>query len=243
MLLFHTLLVRRAIAIDALPILVFSSLSKERLLEMVEPRYIKSSTVSRVWWPMEMQGVLLTSWPMTFDGWRHHLLTDWRRGAAAGRKRCRRASGREHSLASHRFGSGKLLNISHHTGRYLSFYHGRTWPSSEAWGDIRSCAVGWRGLSCWPSQRPWSGRWRRCRVAVSAPGTSPAAVWVRRSYRSLISGIWSRTAPLDRRVQPALWVCTAPHGRRPSPQYSARRCRDSCYNHCGHLCSCRVWWC
>ncbi len=65
MLLFHTLLVRRAIAIDALPILVFSSLSRERLLEM-EPRYVKSSTTSRVWSPMEMQGVLLTSWPMTF---------------------------------------------------------------------------------------------------------------------------------------------------------------------------------
>ncbi len=37
MLLFHTLLVRRAITINALPILVFSSLSRERLLEIVEP--------------------------------------------------------------------------------------------------------------------------------------------------------------------------------------------------------------
>ncbi len=71
MLLFHTLLVRWAIAIDALPILVlFSSLSRERLLEIVEPRYVKSFIVSRVWWPMEMQGVLLTSWPMTFDFFR-----------------------------------------------------------------------------------------------------------------------------------------------------------------------------
>ncbi len=108
-------------------------------------------------------------------------------------------------------------------------------------GDIQSCAVGWRGLSCWPSWRPWSGRWRRCRVAVSAPGTSPAAVSERSSCRLLISGIWSRTAPLDRCVQPALGVCSAPHGQRPSPQCSARRCHDSCYCHCGLLCSFRVW--
>ena len=59
----HTLFDRRTIAADAFPILEFRSVSRLRLLEMVEPRYVKSSTTSRVQSPMEMQGAKLTSWP------------------------------------------------------------------------------------------------------------------------------------------------------------------------------------
>ena len=29
-------------------------------------------------------------------------------------------------------------------------------------GDNQCSAVVWRGISSWPSQRPWSGQWRRC---------------------------------------------------------------------------------
>ena len=38
MVLLHTLFVRRAIAVAALPMRMFSSVSSERLLDMVEPR-------------------------------------------------------------------------------------------------------------------------------------------------------------------------------------------------------------
>ena len=44
----YTLVARRAIAVEALPILVLSSVSRERLLEMVEPRWTNSSITSRV---------------------------------------------------------------------------------------------------------------------------------------------------------------------------------------------------
>ena len=41
----HTLLVRRAIAAEALPILTSSSVSRLTLLEMVDPRQVKSGHV------------------------------------------------------------------------------------------------------------------------------------------------------------------------------------------------------
>ena len=50
---------------EALPILELSSESRLRLLEMVEPRYVKSLTTSSVQSPMEMWGTELTSWPRT----------------------------------------------------------------------------------------------------------------------------------------------------------------------------------
>ena len=59
----QTLFPRCASAADALTICWFSAVSRERLLEMVEPSYVKFSTSSRVQSPMEMVGMLLTSWP------------------------------------------------------------------------------------------------------------------------------------------------------------------------------------
>ena len=51
---------------EALPILPFSSKSRFRLLEMTEPRLVKSSNTSRELSPMEMLGAGLTFWPRTF---------------------------------------------------------------------------------------------------------------------------------------------------------------------------------
>lgn len=63
----HTHFVRRAIAVAALPILEFSTASRERLLEMVDPRYLNLSTTSRVWSPMDTFGALLMCWPITLE--------------------------------------------------------------------------------------------------------------------------------------------------------------------------------
>ena len=57
----HTLLARQAMRVHTLPIRVVSSASRDRLLEMVEPRYVKFSTTSRVWSLMVIAGALLTS--------------------------------------------------------------------------------------------------------------------------------------------------------------------------------------
>ena len=54
--LFHTLLAKLAMVVDALPIQVLSSTSRDKLVEMVELRYMKFSTTSRVWSPMVMAG-------------------------------------------------------------------------------------------------------------------------------------------------------------------------------------------
>ena len=51
-------------AVDALPIFVLSSASRDRLPEMVEPRYVKFSTTSRVWAPMAIAAAESASWPM-----------------------------------------------------------------------------------------------------------------------------------------------------------------------------------
>ena len=62
----HTRFVGRAIAVSALPILEFSSASRERLLEMVDPRYANLSTTLRAWSPMDAFRALLMFWPITW---------------------------------------------------------------------------------------------------------------------------------------------------------------------------------
>lgn len=55
-------------AMAAFPINLLSPASTERLLEMMEPSYAKSSTTASVKSPiaMEMLGTLLVSWHMKF---------------------------------------------------------------------------------------------------------------------------------------------------------------------------------
>ena len=60
----HTFFVRRAMAVAALPILTLSSASRDKLLEIVEPRWVNLSTTSWEWSPMVIAGVVLTSCPM-----------------------------------------------------------------------------------------------------------------------------------------------------------------------------------
>ena len=65
-LLSHSRFVRRAIAVAALPILQFSSAARERLPEMMGPRYVNLLTTSRAGSPMDTFVALLISWPMTW---------------------------------------------------------------------------------------------------------------------------------------------------------------------------------
>lgn len=58
------LIARQAMAVAALPMLLLSSASREWLLELVDRRFMKSSTNSSVRSLIEMLGVLLRSWPM-----------------------------------------------------------------------------------------------------------------------------------------------------------------------------------
>lgn len=59
----QTRIARRAMAMAraAFPINLFSVASRERLLEMVKSRYVKSSTTSSVKSPVEILGALLVS--------------------------------------------------------------------------------------------------------------------------------------------------------------------------------------
>ena len=49
--------------VAALPILVLSSATSDKLLEMMEPSNVSLSTTSRVWSPMFIVGVELAYWP------------------------------------------------------------------------------------------------------------------------------------------------------------------------------------
>ena len=55
----QTLIARLAMAVAALPMPLLSLASREWLLQLVEPGYVKSLMTS----PMEMLGVLVMSWP------------------------------------------------------------------------------------------------------------------------------------------------------------------------------------
>ena len=62
----HTHEVRRASVVAAFPILLSISVSKERLLVMVEPRYVNCSTTSSSLSSMVMAGSSIVSCPRTF---------------------------------------------------------------------------------------------------------------------------------------------------------------------------------
>ena len=64
-------------AFAALAIGLLSSISRERLLEMLEPRYVKSPTTSCVKLSMEMLGVLLMCWNMILVFFKPDSLHAW----------------------------------------------------------------------------------------------------------------------------------------------------------------------
>ena len=66
-------------AFAALAIGLLSSISRERLLEMLEPRYAKSPTTSSVKLSMEILGVLLMSWNMILVFFNPNSLHAWAR--------------------------------------------------------------------------------------------------------------------------------------------------------------------
>ena len=61
----HTLLDSLDITVAALARWVVNSVSSDKLLEIVDPRYVKVLTHSRAWLSMEMVNGVSTFWPMT----------------------------------------------------------------------------------------------------------------------------------------------------------------------------------
>ena len=149
----------------------------------------------------------------------------------------------EHTPVSVHSWLGRVPMRIRRTARCLSCLHGRTWSSSGAWGDIKSSAKGWRGPFGWPSQKPWSGQWRRCTSVVSALGTSFVVSLGRRSCRWLIFQLWSRTGTQGRRVPPGSAACSTRPGQRHPQRRWGGILHGSCCSRCVLLYFCTAWWC